>query len=98
MIPRYAIGARAFIGCAMLILTQPVRAAGFYISEVGTPGSLGTAVAPQGGGVSYGDDFVGRYGATRVALAAVGGSPSIACKVKDRTPESTNFIEETKDE
>lgn len=166
MISRYATGVRAFIGCAILILAQPARAAGFYISEIGTPGSLGTAgvanpvntagadsswtnpagmtglqqdsmlfgtqmvipkvkfdssvadkggkdggnagnvvtipsffmvkklsdrvrlgfsvVAPQGGAMNYGDDFVGRYGATKVALAAVGGSPSIAYKVNDR--------------
>jgi len=41
MMSRYATGARAFIGCTILI--QPARAAGFYISEVGAPGSLGTA-------------------------------------------------------
>jgi long-subunit fatty acid transport protein len=35
-------------------------------------------VAPQGGAMNYGDDFVGRYGATKVSLAAIGGSPSIA--------------------
>ena len=33
----------------MLAVAQPVQAAGFYISEVGTPGSLGTA------GVTYVD-------------------------------------------
>ncbi len=166
MFSRYATGVQAFIGCALLILTQPARSAGFYISEVGTPGSLGTAgvanpvntvaadsswtnpagmtglqkddmffgaqvvipkvefdpsvadkggkdggnagnvvpipsffmvkkisdrvrlgfsvVAPQGGAMNYGDDFVGRYGATKVALAAVGASPSIAYEVNDR--------------
>jgi long-chain fatty acid transport protein len=41
-------------------------------------------VAPQGGAMSYSDNFVGRYGATKVALAAIGGSPSIAYKVNDR--------------
>jgi len=157
---------RALIGFAVLTLAQPVNAAGFYISEIGTPGSLGTAgvanavnritadsswtnpagmtglqqdemlagfqvvapkiefdpsvaeaggsdggnagniaaipsffmvkklsdrfrlgfsvVAPQGGAMNYGDDFVGRYGAQRVELAAIGGSPSIAYKVNDR--------------
>ena len=166
MIFRYATVVRAFIGCAILMLAQSAQAAGFYISEVGTPGSLGTAgvanpvntvaadsswtnpagmtglqqddmffgaqvvmpkvefdssvadkggkdggnagnivtipsffmvkkisdrvrlgfsvVAPQGGAMNYGDDFVGRYGATKVALAAVGGSPSIAYKFNDR--------------
>jgi long-chain fatty acid transport protein len=163
---RCATGFRAFIGCTALLLAQYVQAAGFYISEVGTPGSLGTAgvanpvntstadsswtnpagmtglkkdvmlagaqlfvprikfdssvadkggkdggnagnvaaipaffmvkklsdrvrlgfsvVAPQGGEMNYGDDFVGRYGATKVAIAAIGGSPSVAYKVNDR--------------
>jgi long-chain fatty acid transport protein len=162
----YTKAARVFTGYAVLLVTQSIQAAGFYISEVGTPGSLGTAgvanpvntfsadsswtnpagmtglqqdemlagmqllvpkiefdssvaeaggsdggnagniaaipaffmvkkisdrvrlgfsvVAPQGGAMNYGDDFVGRYGATKVALAAIGGSPSIAYKVNDR--------------
>jgi long-chain fatty acid transport protein len=161
-----AITVRSLIVCSGLLLSQAIQAAGFYISEVGTPGSLGTAgvanpvnrltadaswtnpagmtgiqrdeilagfqvllpkiefdpsvaeaggkdggnagniaaipsffmvktlsdrwrlgfsvVAPQGGAMNYGDDFVGRYGATRVSLAAIGGSPSIAYKVNDR--------------
>jgi len=156
---------RVFMGCGALLLTASAQAAGFYISEVGAPGSLGTAgvgnpvntssadsswtspagmtglkqdemlagmqvlipkiefdssvaeaggkdggnagniaaipaffmvkklseqvrlgfslVAPQGGAMNYGDDFVGRYGATKVSLAAIGGSPSIAYKVND---------------
>ena len=162
----YTTTVRTFAGCAALLLTQSALAAGFYISEVATPGSLGTAgvanpvntvtadsswtnpagmtglkqdevlaglqlvspkiefdpsvaeaggkdggnagniaaipalfmvkkvsdrvrlgfslVAPQGGAMNYGDDFVGRYGATRVALSAIGGSPSVAYKVNDR--------------
>jgi long-chain fatty acid transport protein len=162
----YAIAVRSLIACGGLLLSQAIQAAGFYISEVGTPGSLGTAgvanpvnrltadaswtnpagmtgvekdeilagfqlllpkiefdpsvaeaggkdggnagsiagipsffmvktlsdrwrlgfsvVAPQGGAMNYGDDFVGRYGATRVSLTAIGGSPSIAYKVNDR--------------
>ena len=166
MVSRYMTVVRAFIGCGILMLAQPAQTAGFYISEVGTPGSLGTAgvanpvntvaadsswtnpagmtglqkddmffgtqvvmpkvefdssvadeggkdggnagnvvvipsffmvkkvsdrvrlgfsvVAPQGGAMNYGDDFVGRYSASKVALAAVGGSPSIAYKVNDR--------------
>jgi long-chain fatty acid transport protein len=162
----YAIVVRSLIACSGLLLSQAIQAAGFYISEVGTPGSLGTAgvanpvnrltadaswtnpagmtgiqkdeilagfqvlvpkiefdpsvaeaggsdggnagnmavipsffmvkklsdrfrvgfsvVAPQGGAMNYGDDFVGRYGAQRVELAAIGGSPSIAYKVNDR--------------
>jgi long-chain fatty acid transport protein len=156
----------ALIGCLLLPLTQSAQAAGFYISEVGTPGSLGTAgvanttntmsadaawtnpagmtgvqqdeilagfqllvpkiefdpsvaekggkdggnagnlaaipsffmvkklsdrlsmgfslVAPQGGAMNYGDDFVGRYAASRVSLAAIGASPSIGYKLNDR--------------
>ena len=156
---------RALIGFAVLSLVRPVNAAGFYISEIGTPGSLGTAgvanpvnrvsadsswtnpagmtglqrdevlagfqllapkiefdpsiaegggkdggnagniaaipsffmvkklsdrfrvgfsvVAPQGGAMNYGDDFVGRYAAQRVELSAIGGSPSIAYQVND---------------
>lgn len=159
-------GINGIIGCAVLLLTPSIQAAGFYISEVGTPGSLGTAgvanpvntvaadsswtnpagmtglqqdevlagmqfvapkiefdssvaeaggkdggnagniavipsffmvkklsdrvrlgfsvAAPQGGAMNFGDDFVGRYGATKVELAAIGGSPSIAYKVNDR--------------
>ena len=34
---------RALLGFAVLSLAQPIGAAGFYISEIGTPGSLGTA-------------------------------------------------------
>jgi long-chain fatty acid transport protein len=34
--------------------------------------------------MNYSDNFVGRYGATKVSLAAIGGSPSIAYKVNDR--------------
>ena len=157
---------RALIGCTALLLTQSAQTAGFYISEMGTPGSLGTAgvanpvnrltadsswtnpagmtgikqdeilngfqtflprmefdpslaeaggddggnagniaaipsffmvkklsdrfrlgfsvVAPQGGVMNFGNNFVGRYGATRVSLTAIGGSPSIAYKVNDR--------------
>jgi len=162
----YTAVARALTGCGALLLTVSAEAAGFYISEVGTPGSLGTAgvanpvntisadsswtnpagmtglqqdemlaglqllvpkiefdssvaeaggsdggnagniaaipaffmvkklservrlgfslVAPQGGAMNYSDNFVGRYGATKVSLAAIGGSPSIAYKVNDR--------------
>ena len=162
----YTTTVRTIVGCAALLLTQSAQAAGFYISEVATPGSLGTAgvanpvntvsadsswtnpagmtglkqdemlagvqlvlpkvefdssvaeaggkdggnagniaaipaffmvkklndrvrlgfslVAPQGGAMNYGDDFVGRYGASKVALSAMGGSPSIAYKVNDR--------------
>ncbi len=151
---------------AALLATQSALAAGFYISEVGTPLSLGTAgaanptnnigadsswsnpagmtgldgstilggfqvVAPNvrfdssvataggndggnagnvvpipsffyvnavtdrlrlgfssagiiGGGVDYGDNFVGRYATTLAELGAVGFSPAIAYKVNDK--------------
>ena len=162
----YNTAIRALIGFTAALLAQAAPAAGFYISEVGTPGSLGTAgvanpvntktadsswtnpagmtglqqddmlagvqvllpkiefdpsvaeaggedggnagniaaipsffmvkklsdrvrlgfslVAPQGGAMNFGDDFVGRYGASKVALSAIGGSPSVAYKVNDR--------------
>lgn len=163
---RCKLALQALIGSSVLLSVQPTGAAGFYISEVGTPGSLGTAgvvnpvntysadsswtnpagmtglqqdemlagfqvlvpkiefdssvaeaggrdggnagniaaipsffmvkklsdrlrfgfslVAPQGGSMDYGDDFVGRYAATKVSLSAIGGSPSFAYKVNDR--------------
>ena len=162
----YKAALRLFIGCTALLLPQFAQSAGFYISEIGTPGSLGTAgvanttntfsadaswtnpagmtgvqqdeilagfqllapkiefdssvaekggkdggnagnlaaipsffmvkkfsdrlsmgfslVAPQGGAMNYGDDFVGRYAASRVSLAAIGASPSLGYKVNDR--------------
>ena len=39
----YTTAVRALIACAALLLIQSAQAAGFYISEIGTPGSLGTA-------------------------------------------------------
>ncbi|NOQ90543.1 MAG: hypothetical protein GQ549_06330 [Gammaproteobacteria bacterium] len=153
------------IGFAAL-LTQSVQAAGFYLSEIGTPGSLGTAgvgnpvntvgadsawtnpagmtslqedqlfagaqvvipkikfdssvaeaggddggnagaivaipsffvvkkmsdrvslgfsvVAPQGGAMDFGNNFVGRYAATKVELAAIAASSSVAYKVNEK--------------
>jgi long-chain fatty acid transport protein len=157
---------RALIGFAALLLAQSAQGAGFYISEVGTPGSLGTAgvanptntfgadaswtnpagmtglqqdsivggmqfilpkvefdssiatsggsdggnagnpvVAPSffyvnrlsddlrfgfsiagiiGGGVDYGDNFVGRYSTTLAELGAIALSPSLGYRVNDR--------------
>jgi long-chain fatty acid transport protein len=40
--------------------------------------------APVGGGVDYGDNFVGRYGATRSYLAGLGISPSLGYKINDK--------------
>ncbi len=157
---------RGLLGLCGLLLFCQVQAAGFYISEVGTPGSLGTGgaanttntigadsswtnpagmtgleldtivggttflvpdikfdssvaeaggsdggnagniavipsffyvkkltdrsrfgfsvVAPTGGAMNYGDNFVGRYGATKVALAGISIAPSFGYKINDR--------------
>jgi long-chain fatty acid transport protein len=57
----------------------------FMVKKLNDRTRLGfSLVAPQGGAMNFGDDFVGRYGATKVRLAAIGGSPSIAYKVNDR--------------
>ena len=46
---------------------------------------LGLAVtAPLGGGVDYGDNFVGRYSATRAFLSGLGITPSLAYKINNR--------------
>ncbi len=39
----YMTTIRVLTGCGVLLLAQSIQAAGFYISEVGAPGSLGTA-------------------------------------------------------
>jgi len=166
MVCGYLRGFKVLIGSTTLLLTLHAQAAGFYISEVATPGSLGTAgvvnpvntgsadaswtnpagmtglkedsalfgtqllipkvefdssqadkggddgdnagnaavipaffaakkmsdrvtlgfslVAPQGGAMNFGDNFVGRYGLVKLALSAIGASPAIAYKVNDR--------------
>lgn len=40
--------------------------------------------APFGAGLDYGDNFVGRYSATRSTLGGVGMSPSLAYRVNDK--------------
>jgi long-chain fatty acid transport protein len=46
---------------------------------------LGFAItAPLGGGVEYGDNFVGRYAATRAFLSGLGLSPSLGYKINDK--------------
>jgi long-chain fatty acid transport protein len=40
--------------------------------------------APLGGGVDYGDDFVGRYQATRSVLTGLGISTSVGYKINDQ--------------
>ena len=42
-----------------------------------------SAVAPFGGGLDYGDDFVGRYAVQRVELAGFALTPSVAHQVSD---------------
>jgi long-chain fatty acid transport protein len=45
---------------------------------------LGLAItAPLGGGVHYGDNFAGRYSATRAVLSGLGITPSVAYKIND---------------
>jgi long-chain fatty acid transport protein len=57
----------------------------FYVNKLNDRTRLGISlVAPQGGGVNYGDDFVGRYQTSKAELAAVGVSPSVGFKVSDR--------------
>lgn len=163
---RKKILVRFYIAGTLLLMTQHVLGAGFYISEVGTPSSLGTggvanptntrvadaswtnpagmtgltedsilggimvlvpklefesnvataggddggnaggvaaipsffytkvlserarfglsSVAPLGGGVDFGDNFVGRYAIQKIELQAVALTPSFAYKVNDR--------------
>jgi long-chain fatty acid transport protein len=57
----------------------------FYVKRLSDDTRLGLSlVAPQGGGVDYGDDFVGRYQTTKATLAAIAISPSFAYKLNDR--------------
>jgi len=43
-----------------------------------------SVTAPLGGGMNYGDDFVGRYGAQKVVLTGVALSPSVGYRINDR--------------
>jgi long-chain fatty acid transport protein len=57
----------------------------FYVRKLTDETRFGISlVAPQGGGVDYGSDFVGRYQTSKASLAAVGISPSFAYKLSDR--------------
>ena len=57
----------------------------FYVNGVNDRTRLGISlVAPMGGGVNYGDDFVGRYQTIRSELATVALSPAIGYKLTDR--------------
>jgi long-chain fatty acid transport protein len=56
-----------------------------------------SAVAPFGGGLDYGEDFVGRYAVQRVELAGFALTPSIAHQVNDELSVGfgLSFIEST---
>lgn len=57
----------------------------FYVNRVTDRLRLGVSSAGiMGGGVDYGDGFVGRYAASLAELGAVGISPAIGFKVNDR--------------
>jgi long-chain fatty acid transport protein len=53
---------------------------------------LGLAItAPVGGGVDYGDNFAGRYSATRSVLTGLGISPSLGYKINDSVSVGIGF-------
>jgi long-chain fatty acid transport protein len=57
----------------------------FYVNALTDRLRLGiSTAATMGGGVDYGDKFVGRYSTSMAVLGAVGISPAIAYKVNDK--------------
>ena len=57
----------------------------FYVHRYSENVSFGlSAAGTMGGGVDYGDDFVGRYSTISAELGAIGISPSIGYKVNDQ--------------
>jgi long-chain fatty acid transport protein len=57
----------------------------FYVNKFSDDLRLGFSVtAPIGGGVDYGDNFVGRYVAQKATLAGISVSPSIAYQLNDK--------------
>jgi long-chain fatty acid transport protein len=57
----------------------------FAVKKLNERARLGFSVtAPLGGGMNYGDDFVGRYGAEKVTLSGLALSPSLGYRVTDR--------------
>ena len=57
----------------------------FLVKKLSDQTSVGFAVtAPLGGALDYGDNFVGRYVAQKVALTGVGITSSVGYKVNDR--------------
>jgi len=57
----------------------------YAVKKLSDKWALGfTMTAPFGGGVEYGDNFVGRYGAQRAMLSGAGLGPSVGYKVNDK--------------
>jgi long-chain fatty acid transport protein len=57
----------------------------FYVNKLSDNLRFGFSVAgTMGGGVDYGDNFVGRYSTIKAELGALGISPSLGYKVNDR--------------
>jgi long-chain fatty acid transport protein len=57
----------------------------FYTRVLSGRSRLGlSVVAPFGGGLDYGDNFVGRYAVQNVSLSGVAFTPSYAYQVNDR--------------
>ncbi len=58
----------------------------FWVKELTDQWKFGlSVVVPLGGGVDYGDNFVGRYQATEATLEGIGISPSAGYKINDKT-------------
>ena len=57
----------------------------FYVNKLSDKYWAGfSIVAPLGGGLNFGDDFVGRYSASKAVLTGLGFSPSLGVKINDR--------------
>jgi long-chain fatty acid transport protein len=57
----------------------------FYVNKLSDDLRLGFSVtAPIGGGIDYGDNFVGRYVAQKATLAGLAVSPSIGYQLNDK--------------
>ena len=58
----------------------------FWVKELTDQWKFGLSVnAPLGGGLDYGDDFVGRYQTTDASLQGIGISTSAGYKINDKT-------------
>jgi len=57
----------------------------FYVNKLSEDLRFGLSVAgTMGGGVDYGDNFIGRYAVSKVELGAIALSPSLGYRVNDR--------------